>query len=475
MAPSAPPRQKPGAPLVRPSSSGALQGRAPPPRRGPQKAWAWTVDGGGGAPWPSEGQGWACARPVSRPGGVRDISRLRRNAEAWRGGGPAGEAAEAKGAAPARQAPGARSPSPAGGEQPSEGRRSLAAAVGMPRSQLEPAPLLLLAAKGETRPWTGVSSLPRVSSTPLLACDRGQHQSAPHSPASSSPHATARPASQSLLRRASRRSEAGGSPAGPLFPRQEPPDEKLSGGRPVRAAARSPQPSADPDPHVQAMKEICRLRREMMIPLESMQAAMRLFREHATVPAEGVLFTDGALTKANLASIMRKLAGSDNADIESRWVDSAFKLADKDRDGSISFEEFALWFSSRSFDEDLNLDGQELELRKLSRELDLPSSVVEKYKSHFDAFDTDGSGTMCRDEFYEMMLKCLKIPRHIGLPAARLQQLWCAADADDDGEISFTEFVAFFSKYFPQGGASGMDQYYCHNRPLNVLHGTYRA
>jgi len=258
----------------------------------------------------------------------------------------------------------------------------------------------------------------------------------------------------------------------------EAPEEALPSGlllqQVLQAASRGP-PSTAPDPEAQAMKEVCQLRREMMIPLESMQAAMKLFRDNATLPPEGVVFTDGFLTRAKLASVMRQLAGSGNAEIESRWVDSAFRMADQDCDGSISFREFAIWFSSRSFDEDLNLDGKELELRKLSRELEMTSSDLEKYKRHFDSFDTDGNGTMCRDEFSEMMLKCLKIPKHIGLPAARVQQLWSAADSDGSGVIDFTEFAVFFSKYFPQGGACGMDTYYSQNSLLNVLQGTYRA
>jgi hypothetical protein len=232
------------------------------------------------------------------------------------------------------------------------------------------------------------------------------------------------------------------------------------------AAARSQHPSTDPDPQAQAMKEICRLRRETMIPLEGMETAMKLFREHATVPADGVLFTDGFLTKANLAGIMKQLAGSEKA---------FSSLAGNDIDGFNSFREFVIWFSCHSFDEPVILDASELEVRKLSRELNMPASEIETFKRHFDSFDADGSGTIDRQEFYEMMLKCLKVPRHIGLPAGRLHQLWVAADTDGSGLINFAEFAVFFSKYFPEGGSCGMSQHYSQNGLLNALHGTYRA
>ena len=55
----------------------------------------------------------------------------------------------------------------------------------------------------------------------------------------------------------------------------EPPEEWRSGGLLSQAQTpRSPRPSRDQQ--VEAMREICRLQREHMIPMESMQAAMKL-------------------------------------------------------------------------------------------------------------------------------------------------------------------------------------------------------
>jgi Ca2+-binding EF-hand superfamily protein len=211
-----------------------------------------------------------------------------------------------------------------------------------------------------------------------------------------------------------------------------------------------------------------------MIPMECMQAAMKLFREHATVPSGGVVFVEGELTKANLAAVMRQMAGTANDVIEACLVESAFTIADQDNNGGISFYEFAIWYSSHSFDEHFNLDARELELRKLARQIDMSPSEFDTYKRHFDSFDTDGNGTMDREEFYDMMLKCLKVPKHIGLPAGRVQQLWTAADSDGSGVIDFAEFVVFFQRYFPQWGAScpqSYSQYYSQNNgPLNALY-----
>jgi Ca2+-binding EF-hand superfamily protein len=247
----------------------------------------------------------------------------------------------------------------------------------------------------------------------------------------------------------------------------EPADDLLNSGL-LSYEPATPRTPRAPDPQVEAMKEIARLRRELMIPMESMQAAMKLFRQHATVPQGSQVFTDGELTKPNLASVMRQMSGSADDVIETCLVDNAFTIADKDENGTISFYEFAIWYSSHSFDEHFNLDARELELRKLSRQLDMPMSEIDTYRRHFDSFDTDGNGTMDRTEFYDMLLKCLKVPKHIGIPANRVQQMWADADTDHSGVIEFIEFVVFFAKYF---GNRGMDGYYSKNGLVNALHG----
>ncbi|CAK0843053.1 unnamed protein product [Prorocentrum cordatum] len=248
----------------------------------------------------------------------------------------------------------------------------------------------------------------------------------------------------------------------------EPTEDLLNTGL-LSFEATTPRTPRCPDPQVEAMKEIARLRRELMIPMESMQAAMKLFKQHATVPANGVVFTDGELTKANLASVMRQMSsGTSNDLVETCLVDNAFEIADKDENGSISFYEFAIWYSSHSFDEMFNLDSKEIELRTLSAQLGMPMSEIDTYRKHFDSFDIDGNGTMDRTEFYEMLLKCLKVPKHIGIPKNRVEQMWSDADADGSGVIEFIEFVLFYAKYF---GAKGMDGYYAKNGLVDTLRG----
>ncbi|CAK0802421.1 unnamed protein product, partial [Prorocentrum cordatum] len=57
---------------------------------------------------------------------------------------------------------------------------------------------------------------------------------------------------------------------------------------------------------------------------------------------------------AHLGTIMGLMAGTcplEVAEEEDELVDAAFSAADEDRSGTLSFREFAIWFSSHSFDE----------------------------------------------------------------------------------------------------------------------------
>ncbi|CAK0854379.1 unnamed protein product [Prorocentrum cordatum] len=417
------------------------------------------------APWQGLRRALSHARPEEwSRGAVGEPSQRGRKAhlglEAWRSGAP--EEAEPWGLAQARGEPPVRGPpgNRTGGSASPRGGAPLPASGG-------PVLDLLGRRRGKER-----AALPRVASTP-------QQPAAPS--LAGSPQSTCSwplsTWSQGSTRRGAAREEAEDCAAGP-FGRQvsaatstaasskEACEEPPLAGPLAQAPARGAHPGAAPDPQAQAVKEICRLRRETMIPLETMQAAMRLFREHATVPADGVLFTDGFLPRESLEGVMKQLAGSD----------SAFsRLAGRDKGGCVNFREFAIWFSSHSFDEPVVLDASKLELRQLSRELNMSASEVETYKRHFDSFDTDGNGRIDRHEFYEMIVKCLKVPKHIGLPAGRLQQLWAAADSDGSGVINFAEFAVFFSKYFPDAGSCGMSQYYSQNGLLNRLHGPRNA
>jgi Ca2+-binding EF-hand superfamily protein len=183
------------------------------------------------------------------------------------------------------------------------------------------------------------------------------------------------------------------------------------------------------------------------------------------------MVTDGVLTKDRMGDVLRQMAGPAMMDQEEQGqlVEEAFNIADKDFNGNLSFREFAIWYSCHSFD-DMYVDQDELDRRKLARKLDLDALDMDRYKRHFDNFDEDGSGQIEKDEFEEMLYKCLHIPRHIGLPQSRVQQLWSAADKDGGGGIDLEEFIVFYQKYFAQekGARAGIDSYYSQGLSANL-------
>lgn len=205
--------------------------------------------------------------------------------------------------------------------------------------------------------------------------------------------------------------------------------------------------------------------RELAIPMESMKMAYSLFKEHAECPADGSLLNDGFVTKASFGSVLSKMQHGEavlNSAQESQQLDAAFRVVRKDL-SSLNFREFAIWYSSHGFDEGLHLDAKEQSLRKLARKLNIPACEIDAYKRHFDCFDADGSGLIDIEEFEEMLYKCGRVPRHIGLPASRVSQLWCAADVDGSGEIDFEEFVLFYRRYFVplgMGERTGFERIY---------------
>jgi Ca2+-binding EF-hand superfamily protein len=218
---------------------------------------------------------------------------------------------------------------------------------------------------------------------------------------------------------------------------------------------------------LKALKEVCHIQKETKIPIDLYLTAVELFREHAGI-SEDQHFKEGFLTKEQLGKIMRSL-GKLDAGREEDMLGEAFKTADSSGNGLLSFNEFAVWFSSHSFQEDFNIDAEEAQCRDISRRLGISLLELDSFKRNFRAFDADGSGKIDRDEFYDMLLKCLKVPKHIGMPSNRVQQLWQAADLDGSGLIDFEEFMVFYSKFFSVAdGNSGIDQYYAMGSSLQT-------
>ena len=75
-----------------------------------------------------------------------------------------------------------------------------------------------------------------------------------------------------------------------------------------------------------------------------------------------------------------------------------------------------------------------------------PSLSRAALKKAFDAFDTDGSGAIDRQEMTRMVRRL-----HLDLSAAEIEQLMIDADPDGSGEIDFEEFHTILQKQLTSG------------------------
>merc|ERR1712118_128899 len=74
-------------------------------------------------------------------------------------------------------------------------------------------------------------------------------------------------------------------------------------------------------------------------------------------------------------------------------------------------------------------ESEEL-IYKLAKKHNVSAFSIDKIKSRFDHYDTDGSGEMDYEEFFEMFMKILNIKKSEDLNPERLKRFWIEIDAD---------------------------------------------
>lgn len=143
----------------------------------------------------------------------------------------------------------------------------------------------------------------------------------------------------------------------------------------------------------------------------------------------------------------------------------AFAVADKDKNGTISFPEFVTWFSTAGFNTNVTLSPKERAFREFCAENNLSLVDMDRYQKYFAEYDCDGSGEIDYEEFEGVIRRCARVPRHLEIPPARMKQLWTQADNDCSGSIDFEEFALFYRKFFEAPGAAGFESFYRNVRP----------
>lgn len=206
--------------------------------------------------------------------------------------------------------------------------------------------------------------------------------------------------------------------------------------------------------------EILELSHALNLPKDIMSQARDLFQRHANLAFNGsCLLKDRRLTEVGFAKIWFEMIGQEDEAEDSAPLEilaEAFRHAGKTRE--LEFSQFAIWFSSRSFCEDV-LDKESKWLRRIARKHSVHHAEVENYNNMFNRFDKDGNGTIDSTEFQELLCACIKAPASVGLPAARVKNLWKIADEDGDHEINFEEFLRFYTKYLGTD-STGFEDFY---------------
>lgn len=101
-----------------------------------------------------------------------------------------------------------------------------------------------------------------------------------------------------------------------------------------------------------------------------------------------------------------------------------------------------------AFDNDVLIDESEHEIRELAKKHGVPVVEVEKIKKEFDGFDTDRTGSICYEEFRDLMFKLMEARDPSDIPPKRIEFFWQMVDEDQSGSVEFEEFLKWQQSYF---------------------------
>ncbi|CAE7351850.1 unnamed protein product [Symbiodinium sp. CCMP2592] len=211
------------------------------------------------------------------------------------------------------------------------------------------------------------------------------------------------------------------------------------------------------------------LARAVGLPVQVAKEAASLFRRFGNIPSKGSLF-QGKLQMSRLPEVLVALCDvTEISEISKAFVDWALKAADRDSSSSMDVQEFAIWYSSFCFAEEVTVKPEVRETRELARQMGLEIGQIEQFKVAFDRYDEDGSGEIEFEEFSNMVQELLKIPHGQELPHDRLMTMWRSADMQQKGCLDFREFCFFYFRMGATGqGSDPIADYYRNVRHVPV-------
>jgi Ca2+-binding EF-hand superfamily protein len=125
-------------------------------------------------------------------------------------------------------------------------------------------------------------------------------------------------------------------------------------------------------------------------------------------------------------------------------------LLDLDGCKVVSFKEFFDWQRKAQWNEELLVpDEKERELRRFAQENGIHLQDLDRLKKTFDSFDEDGSGTIDKPEFKQVLCKVLRLKDPMDVSQQLFQRYWREADVDNSGSIDFGEFALWYNNIFP--------------------------
>jgi len=97
----------------------------------------------------------------------------------------------------------------------------------------------------------------------------------------------------------------------------------------------------------------------------------------------------------------------------------------------------------------MHMTPEERMLRRMSNEYSIDYEEVAKVYVFFQTFDDDGTNSLERSEFEELLIKIHGVQDKSELPQTRLDFFWRQADEDGSGSINFEEFLVWHTKKNP--------------------------
>jgi len=218
-----------------------------------------------------------------------------------------------------------------------------------------------------------------------------------------------------------------------------------------------------------ALGDFCRKARDLNCPLDTTKDARSLFDRYATYDEmQQIMYLNYQKFGEIVVHILKSTRQELSEHGMKEKIQMSWREADRNKNGQVDFDEFAIWYSSWGFQQELLLSPSKIRCRDFAKEYDLNIADVESVQAKFCHFDEDGSGLIEFREFEKLLYKLMKIPRGQELPANRLKHFWKEIDIDGSGSVDFDEFLQWYIKYFDMKGnsdVSPIEQLYQSVRP----------